>query len=270
MGLPELKMINILKDLKENYHIVGLKAEFETEGAGLKEVLKLKEIADNLNLNLAIKIGGCEAVRDMYEAKEIGAQIIIAPMIETLYAMKKYARTINRVFLKEQKQRSKFLINVETITGFNNLDDIINSQDFCEVSGIVLGRSDMVGSLGLTREYCNSKQIFNIAYKISEKMKNINKDFIVGGNVCVDSVPFFSNLNYLVGFETRKIIFDAKKSLNNSDIKKGILKALEFELMWLKNRKKYCGATVFQEDNTRMERLENIIKNAQKYEEIHA
>ena len=64
-------MIDILIDLKNSYHAIGIKAEFEAEGTRLEEALRLKDIVSKAGLDLTIKIGGCEAIKDMYEAKLI-------------------------------------------------------------------------------------------------------------------------------------------------------------------------------------------------------
>ena len=64
------------------------------------------------------------------------------------------------------------MINLETITGFKNIDDFVNEETFSDIDGVVLGRVDMTGSMGLTREDVNCDQIFEIAQVISEKMKN--------------------------------------------------------------------------------------------------
>ena len=180
---------------------------------------------------------------------------IVAPMIETPYAMKKYVKATHFVFPEEERKEVKFLINTETITGFNNLSDIIATPEFSEIAGIVLGRVDMTGSMGLTRDDINSDRIFNIAHTMSEKMMNVNKDLVIGGGVSAHSLPFFKKLPYLSRFETRKIIFDAKSSLNDKDADKGILKAVGFELMWLKNKREFYGM-IFKEDEARLTMLE--------------
>ena len=90
MNNLEKKMVLILQDLKENHHVVGVKAEFEAEGTRLEEAMRLKEVVSKAGLDLTIKIGGCEAIKDMYEARVIGVNKIVAPMVETAYALKKY------------------------------------------------------------------------------------------------------------------------------------------------------------------------------------
>lgn len=259
MNSLELKMVDALKDLQENHHVCSVKAEFEAEGTRLEEALRLKEVVTRAGLDLTIKVGGCEAIKDMYDARSIGVSTIVAPMIETSYAMKKYVNAIKFIFPKDEKKQVKFLINVETITGYNNLDEMIKSPDFKEIDGIVLGRVDMTGSMGLTREDINCDKIFEIANDISSKIEKTGKDMVIGGGVSAHSIPFFKKMRYLSRFETRKIIFDAKKALADKHADKGILKAVGFELMWLKNKRDFYGM-IFKEDRTRLLMLEERYK----------
>jgi len=257
MNLLEKKMVETLIDLKENHHVVGVKAEFEAEGTRMEEALRLKEVITRAGLDLTIKIGGCEAIKDMFDARTIGVNAIVAPMIETPYAMRKYVQATKFVFPKEERSDVKFLINLETITGFNNLNDMVSSPYFSDLAGVVLGRVDMTGSMDLTREDINSDEIFNIAHQISSKMHAANKDMVIGGGVSAHSLPFFNKLpqGALSRFETRKIIFDAQAALKDPNADKGILKAVGFELMWLKNKRGFYGM-IFEEDAQRLTMLE--------------
>ena len=163
MNNLEKNIIDVLSDLYKNYHVRSVKAEFEAEGAKFEEVLKLKTIVNSIGLGLCLKISGAEAIRDLYDARAIGVSSVIAPMIETPYAMKKFVKAIKIVFSEEERKNIGFYINIETITGFNNLNDIISSKEFAEINGIVLGRTDMIGSLGLEKYEIDSDSILNIA-----------------------------------------------------------------------------------------------------------
>lgn len=261
MNILEKKMIEILKDLKENHHVTDVKAEFETEGTSLEEALRLKEVATRAGLNLTIKIGGCGALKDMYEARTIGVNAIVAPMIESSYALKKYIQSTKLAFSEDERNDIAFLINIETITGFNNLDAIMKISEAKDLAGIVLGRTDMTGSMGLTKKDINSDKIFNMANVLATKMQAYGKKFIIGGGVSANSLPFFKNLptDSLSKFETRKIIFDAKKALADKNADKGILKAVGFELMWLKNKRDFYGI-IHNEDAQRLAILESVYK----------
>ena len=130
-----------------------------------------------------------------------------------------------------------------------------------DLAGIVLGRVDMTGSMGMTREDINSDEVLKIAMNLAELTMKYNKKFVIGGGVSSHSLPFFRKLpqGSLYKFETRKIIFDAQKALNDDNADKGILKAVSFELMWLKNKRDFYGM-IHQEDEQRLVMLEAIYK----------
>ena len=254
MNILEKNMADILADLKENYGALSVKAEFETEGTSFEEAARLKELSTDSDLKFTVKIGGCEAMRDINDAKFLCADEIVAPMIETPYALKKFVRAINNIYPDNEKTKIKLFIDVETITGYSNFKDIISSDEFSDVSGIVFGRSDMAASMDLTTEQTDSDIMFNMACNMSEKMRSAKKDFIVGGNITPKTSEFLAKIPYCTKFETRKIIFDNK---NNTDINTsdGIIKAINFEIMWIQNRRENYGIKL-QDDEQRI----NILK----------
>ena len=116
MNLLEQRMVEQLKELREKHHVVGVKAEFEAEGTRLEEALRLKEVITKAGLDLTIKIGGCEALKDFYDARAIGVTHIVGPMIESAYALKKFLASARISYPKDEFDSIKFLVNIETIT----------------------------------------------------------------------------------------------------------------------------------------------------------
>jgi hypothetical protein len=263
MNILEKKMVDALKDLKENHHVVGVKAEFEAEGTRLEEALRLKEVVTKAGLDLTIKIGGCEAIKDMYDARTVGVAAIVAPMIESPYAVKKYLQAVKMAFPEEERKEMKFLINIETKYGFNYLDEILSADFSKDLTGIVMGRTDMTGSLGMSKDDINHEIIFEYADAIAQKTLKYNKEMVIGGGVSAMSLPFFQKLpkGALNRFETRKVIFDAQKALIDQNADKGILKAVGFELVWIKNKQNFYSA-ISHEDNKRIEVLESRYKDS--------
>lgn len=237
----EAKLKEILADLKTKYHALSVKAEFEAEAVRFEEAMRLKEMASDAGLELAIKIGGCEALKDLYDARMLNADTVVAPMIESPYAAKKYINAVKTVFSKEERKSMNILINIETKCGFEHIEEILNSDYAQNLTGIVFGRSDMAGSLGLSCKDVESDLILDYAKKLAECTQKHEKTLVIGGAVSARTLPFFKQIpqKTFMRFETRKIIFDARKVLQDDNAADGIAKAIEFELLWIKNKQNY-------------------------------
>ena len=260
MNLLEQKMLEVLKSLRDNFGVVAIKAEFEAEGTRIDELMRLIEIVRKLNLKLGIKIGGCEAMKDLMECKQFGTEYIIAPMVETDYALKKFIDAKNKIFDEEEKKVTEFLINIETKTTTDNLEKIINVNNIYsetdKINGWVFGRVDYTMSCGLKRDDINTNEsVTNSAIQVAEKAKKNNLDLVVGGSISIDAVNILKRIKqiHLNRFETRKVIFSSD-SLEIKNLDKGLLDAVNFELLWLKNKKNYYGS-IFEEDDKRIQML---------------
>ncbi len=263
MNLLDKKIFNILEDLKENYHAKSIKAEFGAEGTLLEEALRLKEFAAKTDLDFTIKIGGCEAVRDIYDSKSVGINSLVAPMIETSYAMKKYVNSIKSIFSQEEQNKINFFINIETYTGCINLKSITEAKEFSALKGIVLGRSDMADSINMSKNDLDSDKMSDIANKMSSEMKKLGKDMIIGGGISPKSVSFLQKIPYLTNFETRKIIFNSKVLSNTVSAEVGIIRAIDFERLWIINRRENYGI-IKNNDNERLQFLEKLLNESIK------
>ena len=126
------------------------------------------------------------------------------------------------------------------------------------VNGYVFGRADFCGSLGLGKDDINKDEVLEYALKVSQNCLDNDFEFVVGGGVSFDSAEFFKSLNNvrLTSFETRKIIFD--KKIIDKDMKKAISLAVNFELLYLENKRKYY-TMVAEEDLSRIEMLKKRV-----------
>lgn len=258
MNKTERTMVEILQRGKDQFGVVSVKAEFEAEGTRMDELLRLVDIARAAGLPLTVKIGGCEAVRDLLESKQIGVRYIVAPMVETPYALSKYIAAKNLVYLEEDRLETSFLFNLETITGLNHLEQLAKlAVAESGVQGIVFGRVDFSGSMGLGRAGIESQDVTEKILTTARVCLENHLDLVVGGAVSIDALSNLRKVHEikLTRFETRKVVFSGD-ALNFRYIESGLLNAVHFELLWLTNKRDYYNR-ISQEDNKRIEMLEN-------------
>ncbi|OGH69561.1 MAG: hypothetical protein A3C90_00285 [Candidatus Magasanikbacteria bacterium RIFCSPHIGHO2_02_FULL_51_14] len=249
-------MVDSLADLRENFGAVGVKAEFEAEGTRLNELIRLKDIVSRAGLTLMVKIGGPEAVRDILDALIVGVSGIVAPMVESAYALKKYFLALEKYIPADVLGEMVCAANVETRQAYQNFGEMLGHPKIDLLDFATIGRVDLSGSMGLNREEINSEQMFHITKDICEMARKANIKTAMGGGISKQAIPFIGRLvndRLLDRFETRKIIFSAPQAINNADV--SLIKANQFELLWLQNKADYY-TVISREDKERIGMLQ--------------
>ena len=253
MNNTQLKMFHLLKDLKENHGVIGIKAEFEAEGTRINELTALSEVVYRAGSEIFLKIGGCEAVSDIDLSRFYGVKGVIAPMIETPFALKKFAGAIKKVYGNEQIDGTQFLINIETKTGYENIDDILSAPEMDLMDGAIIGRVDLSASYGYDRKEIESDKIYCVCRDVLEKLKAKNKVAGIGGAISNDTILTLQKLNGIIDrAETRKIIFDV--SCGPEKLQSGLSKAIEFEYLYILNLAELYGK-MSKENEVRLQML---------------
>lgn len=250
MNTTERAMLDMLRKGRNEFGVVAVKAEFEAEGTRPDELLRLLELAHRADLAVALKIGGCEAVSDLLSARLYGAEYIIAPMVETPYALSKFVDARAKTWGKDA-DTARFLFNLETATTLANLGEMLPIA--CRhLDGVVFGRVDFTLSKGLSRSDINSRQISDAVLIAAQACRDNDLELVVGGGVsaeAADALREFRKIR-LDRFETRKVVFDGAAA-ESPRFAEGIANAVAFELAWLENKRDYYGA-IADEDLARI------------------
>lgn len=206
-------------------NVIGLKSEFEAEG------LTQLEIADYFTRNpgyqyRVVKIGGCEAKTDFRAAVRLGANVVVAPMIESWFAAKKFGN------MYRSSGFGRRWINIETVEGVRNLKEILDTCQGEGISGVVIGRGDLAESMGLERSQVETPEVHSAVLSVADATRSRGLHVGVGGMISSRSK---SNLEDLIDkglidhFETRKTLL----SCDSSGIDEGIREGLKIESEWI-------------------------------------
>lgn len=244
MNDTERKMVDLLIDLRENYYFHGVKAEFEHEGARIEELMRLKEITMLAGLEITLKIGGCEAGTDLRMAKDIGVRTIVAPMVESSFAMQKFLSAVDDIYTSEELKKVRLLINIESVVGAQQFDSMLALSEFDRLSGVAIGRGDLTMSLGNVRTDIDNDQVFSICNHIFTETKRKHPDYecIVGAIYGESSFTFMERFapGLVDGYERRKAMFNTAPGWERTR-SEGFYKGLLFEKLWCANRSRYYG-----------------------------
>lgn len=256
MNAIEYQMVEVLKRLKNDYGVFEIKAEFEAEGSRMEEMMRLKDITSHVGLPIILKIGGVEALTDIYNALSIGVKGIIAPMVETPFALSKYISMIKTMIAEDNAKDIEFAFNVETETTLDNLAYML-TDDISPIKSVTIGRVDLSGSMGIGRQGIESETMEEACLEALTLIKAYGLRTGLGGAISKDALPMIKDLSPLLDkYETRKIVFPIASYKYGEE---AIITANRFELLWLQSKARYYSR-IKVEDEKRIAMLEERIK----------
>jgi hypothetical protein len=238
---------------KENK--IAIKVSFEDEGLDFVDVLNAKKLTLTLGIELLIKLAGAEAKRDFKDVNKIGVDKIVAPMIESPFALSKYIKTALN-FIDPKKIKLGF--NMESKQCFENIESILETKESSHLSSITVGRGDLAESYGLDRYKgsVNSQEIYEITHKTFSLGRSKGLKTFLGGSMNYQSIDFINKLkndNLIDYFETRNVVFDISV-LDDFSFNEIIDLAFAFEKNKMESRRNYYEL-LFNEDFERLKRL---------------
>jgi hypothetical protein len=248
------KIKEILSKLK-HMGCSGIKISFEDEGALYNEIISMRNLTSQLGIELSVKIGGCEAKRDIIDCIDLGADTIVAPMVESSFSLQKFLKS-----LQCYNYNGKKGFNLETITSYNNLNDL--STYFNKLDFVTVGRVDFVSSLNRDRNYVDTDVMLENVKNVFKKCREEGTMCYLGGAISISSREFIHTLikeKLLDKFETRYIIYDVHK-IDFNDFEKLLYWGNVFEVEWLQYISNRYSVHA-NKDTKRIEMISERIKN---------
>lgn len=211
---------------------IGFKTGKEAESQGIEEIGWIKETLDIVPITC--KVSGQEAITDLMELRSIGINIVVFPMIETPFGLRKSIQAAQHV--ADGNKPFEISINLESVEAFRNRMDIFNCAEIAHVSKINIGKTDLAASLGLKP---NDDQILQACQVFKQLARDKNIKFGIGGKIEAASIEHVLEIVQPDEVETRHVIFDVKKMTHPRE---AIESALKFEMLlsegWLENLQK--------------------------------
>ncbi len=157
---------------KNAIELPAVKVGLENEGLPVNMQSILLDVLDTVLTKMPIwyKIGGPEAKYDAFFALKNGAKGLIAAMVESPYAYKKFIEAVNFVEAVEGKKSGELLrgVNLESKTAVGNIEKIVTAMESSPPDLVVIGRGDLAKSMGKT---VDAKEVMESAFRIAEAIK---------------------------------------------------------------------------------------------------
>ena len=188
-------------------HTSALKGEFEAEGLSRDAVASEAAFAARHGVPYLVKIGGCEAKSDMRFLIKQGIRSVVAPMIESPFAMRKYQEMLPPGAFDHVG------VTIETADAVARIEPILDAG--LKLTEVTVGRSDLTASYGGQSVDC--AETVAMVKTVARAARQRGLPTTIGGSVNARTVQLLredDELRDLVGsVETRKCVMKIDRFL---------------------------------------------------------
>jgi 4-hydroxy-2-oxoheptanedioate aldolase len=188
----------------------SLKGEFEAEGLPRDSVAAEAAFAARNSLPYLVKIGGCEAKSDMRFLIMQGVRSIVAPMIESAFAMRKYQDMLPIGAFDHVG------VTIETADAVKRIEAILDAGE--KLNEVTVGRSDLTASYGGSD--VNSDETVAMVKIVARAARERGLPTTIGGSVNAKTIELLRTDHELRDLvtcvETRKCVMTVASFLQPS------------------------------------------------------
>ena len=192
-----------LKSLKQNHCTYALKTGTEVEDMGIEEIQFLRDVSMDI-MPMTVKIGGPEARNDIRNCLKMKVDTILAPMIESVYALSNFVNTVLELSNDYAQYPVELAINIESIGAVNNFDGMLASSSMSNIHQVTIGRSDLSRSMHLP---IDDSEVIGTASMIVKKINNKGRVSSLGGGLSLSNIQSIIDGIPLHRINSRHIVF---------------------------------------------------------------
>lgn len=206
----------------------SLKGEFEAEGLNQIDMAAEAIWAARRGLDYLVKIGGCEAKSDVEYLQKLGIRSLVAPMIESPFAMSKYMAMLPDGAFHHVG------VTIETFHAVDRIEEILDAGT--KLTNVTIGRSDLTASFGGNGTNC--PETLEKTLKVARAAKARRLEVTMGGSVDAKTREIMREGHELAtlldAVETRKIVMRMEQFILDSTFEDSI--KAECELLEIRMR----------------------------------
>ncbi|CAM3246585.1 HpcH/HpaI aldolase/citrate lyase domain-containing protein [Sphingomonas antarctica] len=220
-------------DLAQVAAFASLKGEFEAEGLSREELAVEVAWGARRGLDYLVKIGGCEAKSDLLFLERLGVTSVVAPMIESAFAMSKYMGALPGNYFHEVG------VTIETKDAVERIEAILDAGT--KLTNVTLGRSDLTASIGGAG--VDEDETMDMVRTVGRAAKARGLEVTMGGGVNVRTRDLLARdaelAALLTSVETRKVVIPVAAFLESGTLERAI--QIELALLDLHTGPAACG-----------------------------
>jgi hypothetical protein len=227
IDLEHRQLKDLLADLVQN-GCTGIKLSTEDGGMSLEFIDHVNNRIINGVVPLHVKVGGPDARNDIRKGLELGATGLIGPMVESPFGVVKFVKAVQSVVGEEALNQVFLSVNLESLSAYEKIDEILATKEFSYISEIVIGTNDLALSVN---KPTSDPLVLDMVEKMSVKTHETGKIVRVGGLISAfvskpDVRERILGSGVVDEINTTAVAFGIKKI---KDLKSAYLKAINFE-----------------------------------------
>jgi hypothetical protein len=204
----------------------SLKGEFEAEGLTREELAVEVIFARARGIDYLVKIGGCEAKSDLDYLGRLGVTSVVAPMIESGFAMRKYMEML------PPRGFHHVGVTIETVHAVERIEELLDAGT--RLNNVTIGRSDLTASFGGAG--VDSDATMAMVRAVAQAGRRRGLEVTMGGGINLQTRALLREDAALRGLlhcvETRKVVMPVDRFAEDGVLEDAI--AVELELLELR------------------------------------